>query len=384
MKYLLSLIFILNLCVLAVHAQLPPPPPLIYKAPEKTELKEFVSEDKTFQITFPGIPKISKQEIEGGNLTSYIVYRQGSNSIVNTADFTVEVEANKEKIYETMKSNLLKLPKTTIEAERNFKIDGKEGKEFDVVQDFYLQKIRILIIGKRIYEIKSDVTNWHILSKYSKEKAAEFENETRRFFDSFKHIKLPEIVAMPAPVDFLGESSETGYKNTFFGFSLNFPAKWHRADEDEIEAGKNMGLGLLKTNKVKIDKAFEEAVGKEVVIFAVSDRESVNSKGTNLAIGVLKQPGSQVTAEMVADASKNFFLSNPKFKLVEDLRKIEFNGAEFSTFTIKSDFNGVIINQKIFITIRKGYSVNFVFSYNNTAGLKSLEKIFETVKFDKK
>ncbi len=49
-KYLVGLMFILGICGASIFAQPPPPPPapLIYKAPEKSDLKEFVDEDKTF------------------------------------------------------------------------------------------------------------------------------------------------------------------------------------------------------------------------------------------------------------------------------------------------------------------------------------------------
>ncbi len=132
------------------NKNVPPPAPLIYKAPEKSELKEFVSEDKTFQITFPGVPKITRQKVENGTLAIYLIYRQGSNSIVNVADFDIDIENGREEIYASIKNDFLKTPKTTIKAEKDIEINGESGKEFDVLQDYQYQKIRILIIGTRL------------------------------------------------------------------------------------------------------------------------------------------------------------------------------------------------------------------------------------------
>lgn len=385
MKYFFTLIFALSILNLTALAQkpLPPPPPkpLIYNAPDKTDLKEFIPEDKTFQITFPSAPTITKQEAENSSIISYRVYRQGSNSLVNIVEFKNNVEGIKETIYDLAKNSYLKLPKSTIETEKDIQIDGREAREFDVLQDFNYQKNIILIVGSRVYEISSDVTNWHIIGDATKK---QFFDETERFFSSFKHLKSSEAVLMPTPLDFLGEVDETNYKNAFFGFSLTFPESWHRSEEEEIEAGKKRGLELLKTDKEKINRAFEESVKKEVVVFSIADRSPTVSRGTNLGVGVLRQSSSQITAEMVADVSKKLFLTNPKITLIEDVKKININGVPFSTFTLQSDFNGVLINQKLFITIRKGYSIDFVFTYLGDDGLRSLEKIFENLKFDKK
>lgn len=364
-----------------VFAQSPPPAPLIYKAPEKSDLKEFTAEDKTFQITFPGVPKITEQEIPNGKVTNYRVYRQGSNSIVNTIDYEFELK-DAGKIYEVVKTNLLKLPKLTVEAERDIKIDGViVGKEFDVLQDYHFQKVRILIVGKRIYEIKSDVTNWHILSKYNKDKVTDFENETERFFASFKSLKSTESVVVPIPGDFLGVATDTDYTNTFFNFSVNFPKDWSSLDKSEIDVSKAVGLEVLKTEKEKVNKAFEESTKKEVVIFLIMPKNEISEKGASFGIGVLKQPNSQITSEMVAVATKNFFLTNSNFKLLKDIQKIELNGTEFSTFTLQAkDF----IKQKLFITIRQGYSVTFVLTYFNSDSQNPLDKIMESLRFKTK
>lgn len=358
------------------NKNVPPPAPLIYKAPEKSELKEFVSEDKTFQITFPGVPKITRQKVENGTLATYLVYRQGSNSIVNVADFDIDIENGREEIYASIKNDFLKTPKTTIKAEKDIEINGESGKEFDVLQDYQYQKIRILIIGTRLYEIKSDVTNWHIIGDSTKK---QFFSETERFFNSFSHIKLPEKAVLQVPEGFLGAATTTSYKNTFFNFALDFPKDWYHFNEKEIEAGREGGLELLKTGKERTNKAFEEATRKETLIFAIAQRNTGIEKGSNLAIGVLKLPNNQITAETLLLNSKNVFLTNPKIKLVKDVEKLDINGTRFSTITIETNLDDDIINQKILTTIRKGYSITFVLTYFNSDGLKSLEKIVESL-----
>lgn len=360
----------------------PPPAPLIYKAPDEKDLKEFISADKTFQVTFPGVPQVSRQEIPNGVVTSYRVYREGANSIVNTIDYDFELENSREKIYESVRANLLKIPKSKIEAEREINIGGSKAIEFDVLQDYQFQKIRIVIVGKRIYEVKNDVTNWHILSKYNVNKTVEFRDETERFFASFKSLKSPESIPVPIPKDFLGAVTDTGYKNTFFNFSIDIPKGWTRLDESEIDASKKVGLEMLKTEQEKTNKAFEDATQKEVVVFLIAQKNERLDKGANLGIGVLRQSDSRINSEMVGIATKNFFLTNSKFKLLKDVRKIVFGGAVFSTFTLKNETYENNLEQIFYITIRKGYSVTFVLTYLNSEGQQSLETIMKSLTFD--
>ncbi len=386
MKVLLNILLLLNCAVFSVFAQkqLPPPRALIYNAPDTKELKEFTSTENNFKAIFPGIPKVNKQDWEKVSVTSFRIYRQGSNTILNVYEFKNDLEQIKEKGYELLKTSLLKTPDAKFEAERDVQTNGIGAKEFDFLVGLQFQRIRVLIVGNRVYELKNDVTNWHILSKYNKEKVADFERETTRFFESFKLLVLPTPEVIPTPDEFLGELDNKTYRNGFFGFEIALPEDWHQFDPEEIEATKNLGLESLKTNKEKFDNAFEDAAKKEMIIFAVAN--SGNSDGTrnNLVFGIMRQPNSKVSSEQVLNVSKKFLLNNPKFRLIKDVQTFEIQGQQFSTISFETSLGGQVVYQKLLSTMRKGYSLSFVMTYFDEDGLKSLEKVFNTIKFKNK
>lgn len=390
MKRLLSLTVLLNVCGFAAFAQPPalppPPPPLIYASPEKNDLKEFVSADKSFQLIFPGIPQITEQKTDNAFITNYRVYRQGSNSIATVTDFDFDVEGIKEKLYELSKGGLLKTSESKIKAERDVRTNGKTGKEFDVLSGYQYQKVRIVAVGKRVYEIRSDVTNWHIIGEAVKK---QFFDETERFFNSLK-LNAPSVnksnaarknAVSQTSADFLGASDDTGYKNAFFGFAFNFPQNWLRLTETQIKTSRDFGKAILKTENERVNEAFEESEKNEVVIFAITQK-TFQGTGANLAVTVIKQPDSQINSEAVAVATQKFLLTNSKIKLLEDVQKVEINKMSFSTFAVQTDINDKIIAQKIYIIIRKGYSLTFVATYQNSANQKEIEKIMQSLKFD--
>lgn len=391
MRVILSLAFLLNVYGFAAYAQPPAQPaPLIYRSPEKTDLKEFVSEDKTFQITFPGVPEITEQKTDNAFITNYRVYRQGSNSIVTVTDFDFDVEGIKEKVYELGRSALLKTPESKIKAERDVRTNGKSGKEFDVLHNNQYQKVRIIAVGKRVYEIKSDATNWQISGEAVKK---QFFDETERFFNSLKINGAPKNKLNVAPKknavsqipnDFLGAADANGYKNTFFGFTFNFPDNWYPLTETQIQTSKDFGKAILKTENERVNRAFEESEKKEVAIFAMIRKNLDGKTNANLAITAIKQPNSQISAETVAAATQKFLLTNPKIKLLRDVREIEINRTAFSSFAVRTDIGGKIIDQKIYIVMRKGYSLTFALTYQDSENSAAIEKIMQSLKFDAK
>lgn len=155
-----------------------------YSAPKAEEIKEFTSQSGKFKADFPGEVKTrTNPEVVG--FAAYYLSRAGSNTSVTVNEFSGDSEKQKTAIYQHVKDSLLKLPQAKIISETDFDVGTRKGKEFVVTYDEgrVYAKIRILPAGKRIYEIKTDLINWH---KISDDVKKEFETETARFFGSFK------------------------------------------------------------------------------------------------------------------------------------------------------------------------------------------------------
>lgn len=187
MRLTLAIFFLLSFGETLAYTQppppLPPPPPLIYSAPNNIDIKEFVAEDNGFKIAFAGTPKIHKQDVTSGSITTYNVYRQGSNSIITVIDSVTEITLKSEEIIERLKNNLLKEPDSKLIEEKDLKTTNQTVKEFAINYGMRFMKVRIIITKKKIYLISNDVTNWHIIGNPTKKA---YEDETIRFFNSFE------------------------------------------------------------------------------------------------------------------------------------------------------------------------------------------------------
>ena len=196
MKKLVLAILLLSFSSLPISAQDDsPPPPLIYLAPRADEIKEFASKENNFSIGFPGVPKVDTKPAKEFTSAIFRVYRHGSSSLVSVWQFKKNVENRQEEILKKYRESILNLappfpgaqfPKPSIISETDIQIGKYKGKELAYEADLRFVRVRLLFVGKRVYEIKTDVTNWHILTKYQKDKAADFAKETERFFSSFR------------------------------------------------------------------------------------------------------------------------------------------------------------------------------------------------------
>jgi hypothetical protein len=102
--------------------------------------------------------------------------------VVDTYDFAANMEENREKLFEAFKASFIKNSKATIETEKDIQIEGKPGKEIDVLDGYVYRKVRFFVSGRRLYEIKTDVTNWHIIGDLTKKS---YFDDTEKFFGSF-------------------------------------------------------------------------------------------------------------------------------------------------------------------------------------------------------
>ena len=158
----------------------PPPAPLIYSPPTASDLEDFTPASKLFSARFPGKPSERKQNANDATVTSYRVYRKGSNSAVGITETTMLLANRSEEIFRNIKEGIEQIG-GKIEKESEVASGGWSGKEYGFRQDLSYRRLRVFIVGARIFEIQSDVTNWHIIGDKVKE---DWNKETDRFFGS--------------------------------------------------------------------------------------------------------------------------------------------------------------------------------------------------------
>lgn len=358
--------------VFMVFGQADPPAPLIYKAPQSNELSEFIPSDESFKIIFAGKPDMTEELLSNDVLIKvYNTYKYGSRSSVTTLDFPFLI--NKEDVFKRYKEEVVKSPDGKLVNDKIFTQGGSEGVEFEVSHGIQYSKIKVFLFENRVYELQNTVTNWHILSDSKKK---EFFDETSRFFDSFNFI-VSQTENVKDSSDFWGELNNDTYNNKFFGFSFKSPKDWNYKSKEEIKKTIEKGLELYKTDNEKNNKELLDSTKQEIPIFSAVSI----TKDRNFGIGVTKQISRFVIPKLITKQTKEIFLGNENVKLVDDIKEININGINYSTFAILS-FDR--IKTRVYLTVKKGYSISFVLTFVNSEGENELNEIMQSVKFDKK
>lgn len=196
MKQLVWVCTIITVLVFGLQAQAPPPPPppLIYSAPVPSQLKEFVDTEYKFKVSFPGTP--TKNRNLGGEVgeVSSRVFGKGSNSSVAVLVFPRDMSSHKTDLYDSYKKDIAELSiggtrassrKSIVTFDRKITKDGIEGREFGYESDMHFTRVAVFVKGNLFFEVKIDVTNWHILTQHYPEVVKEFNREADRFIASF-------------------------------------------------------------------------------------------------------------------------------------------------------------------------------------------------------
>lgn len=183
---------------------------------------------------------------------------------------------------------------------------------------------------------------------------------------------------------FFGGVKDNVYKNDFFGFKMNSPTQLYLLNQDQITTVREGGQKILLTENERNNKLIEEAGQKELTLYTAAEKPFGTEKNSSLSITVRKQPSLEITSEMIATATKNLLLANPKIKIVQDTKNINLGGAKFSTIELQLNFVESPINQKIYMTMRQGYTVTFVLTYTSGNSLQLFEKLIQSLRFTNK
>lgn len=190
----------------------------------------------------------------------------------------------------------------------------------------------------------------------------------------------PKIDASSA-TDFLGTTAEGAYRNGFFGFSLSFPKSWSSLNREQIEQSLAIGRDILKTREDKSNQVIEAAAEREVLILVITEKAKMLENIASLSVGVRKQAAAQITPEMVVDATRKLLLGNVGMKLVKDMQKVKLGGEAFASVELQNNWQGEYVYQKLYITVRKGYSLTFVITYKKSESLQAMENIMQSLSF---
>lgn len=180
-------------------------------------------------------------------------------------------------------------------------------------------------------------------------------------------------------VDIIGVFQGELYSNKALGFSFKAPPKWFVPSEDQLKKYVELGKAEYRTGDPRLDNK----VGNDKVEFAITKKKIDSTENPILGYGLTKQGSSEITANMVATAARDYFIKVPTFKLNKDISKEKLGNREFVTFELGFD-TGSKQKVRTYMTMVEQYTLTFVLTYWEDADLKLMVDSLDTIKFRNK
>ena len=188
-------------------------------------------------------------------------------------------------------------------------------------------------------------------------------------------------------VDF-GTFEAGNYTNTFFDLMLSIPDSWHVLDlESRMEIMKRGGEIVAGENK-SLKAAIKAADLQSINLLTAYEHPPGAAVTTNpgimlIAEKVMHAPGIKRGSDYHYHAKKLMKLSQMKVSYPKEIYEKTIDGVTFDIMETEITIGpGVVIRQRQYATIMKGYALMMALTYQDESGLNQLENIVNTLTFE--
>lgn len=182
----------------------------------------------------------------------------------------------------------------------------------------------------------------------------------------------------------VGEMSDYTYTNDYFGITFSIPQDWTILSEDEITKLKEDSGEIVPNQEAKEQMDLAEQKTLDLVYTHKYELDYTEGFNPNLSCVSenLELVGFEVTTPeaYLEQAKKQMMETGLPFELDEITQKT-IGSKQFGVLESTIDL-GIVIHQKVYVTIIDGYALVFTLSYSNIEGMDELLGIMDTITFE--
>lgn len=187
--------------------------------------------------------------------------------------------------------------------------------------------------------------------------------------------------------DALGRFEDGRYINDFFGVSFTVPQGWAVQDLPARQILLEMAKDVIEEGaSAKKKRDFETSMNRAGMLFSVSKYPlSAPPPGPNAHfVSMVERLPKGVALTGDGYLAAVFRLApgtGVKPELVGPARTVEVGGVSFTAADVRITMGAAVIQEKYYVTIRKGYAFMFTYAYLDDADLKTFDEILKSMKF---
>jgi hypothetical protein len=193
----------------------------------------------------------------------------------------------------------------------------------------------------------------------------------------------PPPPPVPQPTPDLGLLTGTNYTNAFFGMSVSVPGDWvvltARRNSEIAEEAKKMIQADSETKQNQIDAS----INRSLTLLAMNRLPAGQPHNANFML-IAERPPSLAfkTGNDVINSMKTLGQgTNLTLEFQGEVVTKQIGGAEFAVATVKNSSTYGTFMQKIYVAMRKGYAIEFFFTYQDEDIVPTFDSIVNTVRF---
>jgi len=177
------------------------------------------------------------------------------------------------------------------------------------------------------------------------------------------------------------------YRNNYFGLTITVPSGWSIQDSKSMQALKDLGKGLLGKDDKNLKAVMEASEFQTVSLFGVfrhplGSPVPFNPNLMCMAERVRHMPGIKRGKDYHFHTRKLLESSQLNVKFPGEIYTETLGGIEFDVLHSETSLGNIVVKQKQFAAIIKGYALIFVISFDADDQEATLNEILKTLTFD--
>jgi hypothetical protein len=200
-----------------------------------------------------------------------------------------------------------------------------------------------------------------------------------------------DCVLKPAEKVDTGVIEGTTYSNKYFGMTLMIPDKWLAHSTDDTSSMRKAGADLIAGDNKGMKDKIEAEEANVVQLISIS-RYPLNYTGgfnaslqcTAEKLGLLS--GVSNSKDYIANFKKVMSQAQGqlKYTLGDDTYTQSIGGIDFTTLDVQGQIGQLSIDQKLCVSVMKGYALAFIITYASNDDLAVLDGVLKSVSFSAK
>lgn len=168
------------------------------------------------------------------------------------------------------------------------------------------------------------------------------------------------------------------YDNKLLGLRISFPDKMAVDEKSAVATDLQEFIDALRKGKNVDQKALDEMIRKDRIVFTLDLPESNQSIGSTMSLTLKKDETTEELTAMVNRTLK-FFTESAKQKVIAPARSERLGKLDFIAASTSMDVEGGTVYSKIYCLRRNGYLATFSISYSDSGAFKEMEKVISDI-----